>query len=156
MAIANELQSRYTIDEFDVPSGTWIVGKHIKSGTYSIRPASGAKKNSNIHYEIKTAQIGNNSMMLSGEAESGFPSHVVLRDGDTITINYSGVSFSTGILFPSFTGVNASLNVLPVAEIADFLGYSSSASFINAFRMRRGISPNQYRKLYAGRRSGTK
>ena len=46
--------------------------------------------------------------------------------------------------------------VLPVAEIADFLGYSSSASFINAFRMRRGISPNQYRKLYAGRRSGTK
>lgn len=38
---------------------------------------------------------------------------------------------------------------LPVAEIADHLGYSSSASFINAFRLRRGVSPNQYRKLYS-------
>ena len=41
--------------------------------------------------------------------------------------------------------------VLPVSEIAEFLGYSSSASFINAFRKRRGIPPNQYRKMYAGK-----
>lgn len=40
---------------------------------------------------------------------------------------------------------------LTIAEIADYLGYSSSASFINAFRMRRGISPNQYRKMYASK-----
>ena len=39
--------------------------------------------------------------------------------------------------------------VLTIGEIADYLGYSSSASFINAFRMRRGIPPNQYRKMYA-------
>ena len=36
---------------------------------------------------------------------------------------------------------------LSINEIADYLGYSSSASFINAFRMRRGVSPNQYRKM---------
>ena len=41
--------------------------------------------------------------------------------------------------------------VLPITEIADYLGYSSSASFINAFRMRRGVSPNQYRKMYASK-----
>lgn len=35
---------------------------------------------------------------------------------------------------------------LSVAEIADFLGYSSSASFINAFRTRCGLSPKRYRK----------
>ena len=40
---------------------------------------------------------------------------------------------------------------LTVAEIADDLGYSSSASFINAFRARRGISPNRYRSLNAKR-----
>ncbi len=34
-----------------------------------------------------------------------------------------------------------------VQEIADSLGYSSSASFINAFKQRQGISPNQYRNL---------
>lgn len=44
---------------------------------------------------------------------------------------------------------------LSIAEIADFLGYSSSASFINAFRMRRGISPNQYRKMYASKYPNT-
>ena len=32
-----------------------------------------------------------------------------------------------------------------VSEIAEFLGYSSSASFINAFKARRGISPKKYR-----------
>lgn len=34
---------------------------------------------------------------------------------------------------------------LSVAEIGESLGYSSSASFINAFKLRRGISPNKYR-----------
>lgn len=34
---------------------------------------------------------------------------------------------------------------LSITEIAEFLGYSSPASFINAFRMRRGTSPNKYR-----------
>lgn len=34
-----------------------------------------------------------------------------------------------------------------VAEIADSLGYSSESSFINAFKLRRGISPFKYRKL---------
>lgn len=38
---------------------------------------------------------------------------------------------------------------LTVSEISERLGYSSPASFINAFRARRGIPPNQYRKLYA-------
>ena len=42
--------------------------------------------------------------------------------------------------------------VLTVSEISDYLGYSSSASFINAFRLRRGISPNQYRKMYASKK----
>ncbi len=32
-----------------------------------------------------------------------------------------------------------------VSKIAETLGYSSSSSFINAFKARRGISPNQYR-----------
>lgn len=34
---------------------------------------------------------------------------------------------------------------ISVTEISEFLGYSSPASFINAFKMRRGISPNKYR-----------
>ncbi len=34
-----------------------------------------------------------------------------------------------------------------ISEIADFLGYSSEASFINAFRLRTGMSPGAYRKL---------
>ena len=42
---------------------------------------------------------------------------------------------------------------LTISEIADRLGYSSSASFINAFRLRRGVSPNQYRKMYASKRT---
>lgn len=32
-----------------------------------------------------------------------------------------------------------------ISEISEYLGYSSSASFINAFKARRGISPNRYR-----------
>ena len=35
-----------------------------------------------------------------------------------------------------------------ISEIADNLGYSSEASFINAFRARRGISPSKYRKQH--------
>ena len=35
---------------------------------------------------------------------------------------------------------------LSVAEIAEFLGYASSASYINAFKARTGISPLQYRR----------
>lgn len=34
-----------------------------------------------------------------------------------------------------------------IAEIAESLGYSSESSFINAFKLRRGISPHKYRKL---------
>ena len=34
---------------------------------------------------------------------------------------------------------------ISITEISDFLGYSSSASFINAFKARRGVSPNKYR-----------
>lgn len=34
---------------------------------------------------------------------------------------------------------------LSITEIAESLGYSSSASFINAFKLRRGISPKKYR-----------
>ncbi|MBF0580510.1 helix-turn-helix transcriptional regulator [Erysipelotrichaceae bacterium RD49] len=34
-----------------------------------------------------------------------------------------------------------------ISEIADFLGYSSNASFINAFRLRTGMAPGTYRKL---------
>lgn len=33
-----------------------------------------------------------------------------------------------------------------ISEVADFLGYSSPSSFINAFKARRGMSPSQYRK----------
>ncbi len=38
-----------------------------------------------------------------------------------------------------------------IAELADLLGYSSPAAFINAFKARRGISPQKYRSLYNAR-----
>ncbi len=38
-----------------------------------------------------------------------------------------------------------------VSEIAESLGFSCEASFINAFRVRNGMSPNQYRRLPAFR-----
>ena len=34
-----------------------------------------------------------------------------------------------------------------ISEIAETLGYSSDSSFINAFRLRRGMSPHSYRKM---------
>ena len=34
-----------------------------------------------------------------------------------------------------------------IAEIAESLGYSSESSFINAFKLRRGLSPHKYRKF---------
>ncbi|HIT13137.1 MAG TPA: AraC family transcriptional regulator [Candidatus Scatomonas merdigallinarum] len=36
---------------------------------------------------------------------------------------------------------------MSIFELADSLGYSSAASFINAFKARRGVSPARYRKL---------
>ena len=37
---------------------------------------------------------------------------------------------------------------IAISELAASLGYSSSASFINAFKAQRGISPNRYRNEY--------
>lgn len=36
-------------------------------------------------------------------------------------------------------------SVISIGELAEFLGYSSSASFINAFKAQRGLSPKKYR-----------
>lgn len=52
--------------------------------------------------------------------------------------------------FVSMTKINYAKLMLrttsiSISEIAESLGYSSSASFINAFKARRGISPKKYR-----------
>ncbi|MCU6747313.1 AraC family transcriptional regulator [Faecalicatena acetigenes] len=53
--------------------------------------------------------------------------------------------------FVSITKINYAKLILrttsvSISEIAEFLGYSSSSSFINAFKARRGISPKKYRE----------
>ena len=40
------------------------------------------------------------------------------------------------------------IKALPVEEIADEIGYSSSSSFINMFVKKVGYSPKQYRKFH--------
>ena len=49
------------------------------------------------------------------------------------------------------TKINYAKNILKttensITEIADLLGYSSDASFINAFKKRAGISPARFRR----------
>lgn len=67
-------------------------------------------------------------------------SHLFKRELDISPIKYvsmTKINHAKTILLTS----NSSIN-----EISDSLGYSSSSSFINAFRLRVGISPQKYRQ----------
>ena len=55
------------------------------------------------------------------------------------------------IEYVAMTKINYAKNILKttensITEIADLLGYSSDASFINAFKKRAGISPARFRR----------
>ena len=102
-AVDEALREKLAIDSFDVPVGTWTVGKHLNSGLYSIIPQN---ERDNVHCTIALKEFNNDSIQIKGETESGYYHHLFVEDGDTIEVKYNGVTFLSGSPCPTFEGAN--------------------------------------------------
>ena len=115
-AINHELLTRAEFESFDVPVGTWTVGKHMKAGLYSIVPQN---TNDSVYCDVSLSQLNGNKVSVSGEVESGFIHHLLLSDGDTIEIKYHGVTFSSGSPYPTYEASDYSKSVISFTNYSD-------------------------------------
>ena len=90
-AVVMEIMTRPEWKEVTVPGGTWIVGKDIPAGTYSITPAKGGG-----FITVKDASGKNivNQGIRNAENAIG---RVELLDGYTVYIERGSVIFSPAI-----------------------------------------------------------
>ena len=98
-AISVELQSRNRIESFQVPVGSWTVGKHLKSGLYSIGVQD---KNHLSYFDLTLSQFGGITVRASVDSPAGTIDHIWLQDGDTIEIKSDAVIISAGVPFPQY------------------------------------------------------
>lgn len=90
--------------------------------------------NNNIHKQITVQELANHVNLSPYYFSRLFKKEIGHSPLDYVSltkINYAKMMLRT--------------TTLSISEIAESLGYSSSASFINAFKLRRGISPKKYR-----------
>ena len=99
-AINKTLEDRNNLEAFDVPVGTWTVGQHLNAGLYAILPT---KSKDSCFFDVTYSETGN-TVMLQGEAESGYIRHLLLSEGDKIEIKYNSSTFSPGTPYPHFDG----------------------------------------------------
>ena len=114
-----ELLEVSEVEKFTVPAGTWIVGKNISSGVYSIKSTG---KSSSVYCSIKSSRWGDSAILISSETASGSLRHISLIDGDEIEISYKEVVFSREASYPKFqtaekTGKSYDLSDYPQKEL---------------------------------------
>lgn len=115
-AINHELLTRANFSSFDVPVGTWTVGKHMKAGLYSIVPQN---INAGVYCDASLSQFAGSKVSISGETESGFIHHLLLSDGDTIEVEYHGVTFSAGSPYPTYETSDYSKSTISFTDYSD-------------------------------------
>ena len=112
-AISQEMQTRNSIKAFDVPIGTWTVGKHLHPGIYSIASASNG---SYFKFDVSGKKYG-------GNEEASFwgtdiVSHIALDENDVISISEGSAAFSAGKVFPDYSEANTNYSILTVEEFS--------------------------------------
>ena len=115
-AINDELLSRNQFDSFDVPIGTWTVGKQLQSGLYELTIQS---EHDFSFFDLSLSAITGVPLRVSVETLSGPFSHLVLEDGDVIDLKSSGLRFCAGIPFPSFEGSDPGKTPFKVSDYTD-------------------------------------
>lgn len=93
-AVAAEYERRHSFDSFNVPVGTWTVGKNLNSGLYSVQLMNGKDYG---YFTFVLSQYGNSKVLASTESKQGPFSHIWLNDGDTVEITADTVTFAPGI-----------------------------------------------------------
>jgi len=112
-AITDRQEQLNHFDSFEVPVGTWTVGKNLYSGTYSVA-ASNPKDSGYIYLTL--SEYNNRVFNLSAE-DTGCPfRHFVLSDGDTIEIPYNTLVFTPGSFGVSFEGANGNGTRVDVSQ----------------------------------------
>lgn len=114
-AIKDEAERRGAFNEFEVPVGTWEVGKHLSAGTYAIRPQSGS---GTVYLDVTSSRL-KSKLSVSGECESGWFRHIELIKGDSIEIKYNKVVFSPAELYPVFAGADHQQSPIDVSGYSD-------------------------------------
>lgn len=114
-AINKALTDRNNLESFDVPVGTWTVGKNLNAGLYAVLPTKPKDYN---HFTVSFSQTGK-SIMMQGETKSGYIRHVFLNDGDIIEIEYNNSTLSPGTPYPHFDGEDYSKAPIIVSDYND-------------------------------------
>lgn len=114
-AINKALVDRNNLEPFDVPVGTWTVGKNLNAGLYAVLPIKPKDYN---HFTVAFSQTGK-SIMMQGETKSGYIRHVFLNDGDMIEIEYNNSTLAPGTPYPHFEGEDYSKAPFIVSDYSD-------------------------------------
>ena len=114
--VSSVMQERQQVEQFEVPVGTWTVGKHLNPGLYSISIPEGGY----TYFFVTLNQFGGARVLVSVDSEAGPFSHIYLQEGDILEVMSGEVVLSTGICVPSYEETFAE------AVEEDFSGYNDS------------------------------
>lgn len=123
-AISDRQTGLNSFDSFEVPIGTWTVGKNLYSGTYAISmPAPSFigdfASSDYASINMNLSEYGKKNVGLSGNYHEYLLNHVLLSDGDTLEIDETSLSFSPGTYGISFEGANGNGTPVDISQYSD-------------------------------------